>query len=109
MSVTHALANDAVVDLGGSFINTDHDDMLGLVKEFGLTLVNRREDAERQPLSETGYYFAGRAWSEEEVAEHLRPRQRISKLVNETTTAALHHKRFVTGSQDLHLLTRHRG
>lgn len=73
MSVTYALADDAVLELGGALINTDHDDMLGLVKEFGLTLVNRRADTEYQPFPETGYYFAGRAWSEAEIAVCLRP------------------------------------
>jgi monoamine oxidase len=73
LSVTDAVGDGLVADLGGSFINTDHADMRALANEFGLRLFNRSEDAGRFPFPKTGYFFAGKARSEEEVAEKLRP------------------------------------
>ncbi|MDZ4871543.1 MAG: hypothetical protein CLLPBCKN_000931 [Chroococcidiopsis cubana SAG 39.79] len=45
LSVTGAVGEGLVLDLGGHFINTNHADMLGLANEFGLKLFNRNEDA----------------------------------------------------------------
>ncbi|AFZ33173.1 Monoamine oxidase [Gloeocapsa sp. PCC 7428] len=73
LSVTGVVGEGLVIDLGAHFINTDHVDILELVKEFGLSLFNRTEDAQRFPFPETGYYFNGRLRSEAEVATKLRP------------------------------------
>jgi monoamine oxidase len=62
-----------VNDLGGCFVNTDHEDILTLVDELGLELFNRVEDAARSDFPETAYYFDGRAMSEEELVNLLRP------------------------------------
>jgi monoamine oxidase len=72
-SVQGAVGDGLVTDLGGSFINSDHDDMLSLVGEFDLQLFNRLKDARRFPAPRIAYYFDGRRWDEEEVAEALRP------------------------------------
>jgi monoamine oxidase len=72
-SVQGAVGDGLVADLGGSFINSDHDDMLSLASEFDLKLFNRLEDASRFPVPAVAYYFDGRRWDEEEVAEALRP------------------------------------
>jgi monoamine oxidase len=78
-----ALGEGLVTDLGGEFINTDHEDMLALVKEFGLRLFNRVADAKRFPFPETGYYFEGRLHPEDEIAELLRPlAEQISQDAN---------------------------
>ena len=71
LSLTGAIGEGLVTDLGGSFINSNHEDMLRLVQEFGLELFNRIEDAERFAFPETGYFFDGVARSEAEVAEDL--------------------------------------
>jgi monoamine oxidase len=68
-----AVGDGLVTDFGGSFINSDHADMLALVDEFDLQLFNRLKDAKRFPAPETAYYFDGRRRDEEEVAEALRP------------------------------------
>lgn len=73
LSVTDAVGEGLVNDLGGYFINTDHADLLELANEFGLSLFNLNQDAERFPFPEAGYYFDGRIRSEEEVADKLRP------------------------------------
>jgi monoamine oxidase len=62
-----------VNDLGGSFVNTDHEDILALVEEFGLELFDRIADAERAAFPETAYYFDGRAIPEAELLDLLRP------------------------------------
>ncbi len=72
LSVTGAIGEGLVTDLGGEFINSDHEDMLRLVQEFNLELFNRIEDVERFAFPETGYFFDGVARSEAEVAGDLR-------------------------------------
>lgn len=71
---SQAVVNNTLInDLGGSFINTDHADILSLVEEFGLELFNRVEAAEATSFPETAYYFEGRAIAEAELVELLRP------------------------------------
>jgi monoamine oxidase len=72
-SVTGAVGANLVSDLGGHFINSNHEDMLALAEEFGLSLFNRTEDAQRFAFPEVGFYFDGRILSESEIAEALRP------------------------------------
>jgi monoamine oxidase len=73
LSVTGAVGDGLVTDLGGQLINTDHADMLGLVEAFGLRLFNRHEDPALLRFPDTGYSFDGRSRSEAEVADALRP------------------------------------
>lgn len=70
-SVTGAVGEGLVTDLGGELINTDHEDMLVLVREFGLRLFSRVDDAAGFPLPDTAYFFDGQALSEEQVAFDL--------------------------------------
>jgi monoamine oxidase len=80
LSVSGAVGEGLVSDLGGHFINTDHADMLELAKEFGVKLFNRTEDAQRFAFPETGYYFNGKIRFRAEVADKLRPlAQQISR------------------------------
>jgi monoamine oxidase len=72
-SVKGAVGQGLVTDLGGLFINSDHADILSLVKAFRLPLFNRIKNAEQFPFPEVGYYFDGRVIPEAEVAEQLRP------------------------------------
>lgn len=53
------VGENLINDLGECFINTDHDDILALVDEFGLELFDRFEDAARSGLPESAYYFNG--------------------------------------------------
>jgi monoamine oxidase len=66
------VGENLVNDLGGCFINTDHEDILTLVDEFGLELFDRFDDAARSDLPETAYYFNGKAISEDELVDLLR-------------------------------------
>ncbi|MBW4652531.1 MAG: FAD-dependent oxidoreductase [Kaiparowitsia implicata GSE-PSE-MK54-09C] len=72
-SVTGPVGPGLVLDPGGHFINSDHDDILSLADELGLPLFNRVEDAERSPIAATSYYFDGRLRPEAEVAASLAP------------------------------------
>ena len=72
-SVTGPVGPGLVLDPGGHFINTDHDDMLSLAEELGLPLFNRVEDAERSPIAAASYFFDGRLRPEAEVAASLAP------------------------------------
>lgn len=73
LSVTGAVGEGLVTDLGGQLINTNHADMLALAEAFGLPLFNRNEDPALLRFPETGYFFDGRSRSEAEVADALRP------------------------------------
>lgn len=65
-TVSEGLIND----LGATFINREHADILTLVDELGLTL----HDCSAAPqAASTAYYFEGRAIDEAELAEALRP------------------------------------
>lgn len=71
---SRSVVNDKLInDLGGSFVNTDHDDILTLVEELGLELFDRIEDADRSDFPETAFYFDGRAIPEAELVDLLRP------------------------------------
>jgi monoamine oxidase len=72
-SVTGLAGAGLVTDLGGSFINTNHADMLTLVKEFNLDLFNRAEATENSLFPGEGYFFNGQLYPEATVAEKLRP------------------------------------
>jgi monoamine oxidase len=73
------------LDLGGSFVNTDHQDMLTLLKEFGLhgDLFDRLKDAANEPYPPEAFYFDGRHIPEAEVADALR------ELAKQITSDAL--------------------
>jgi monoamine oxidase len=80
-SVTGVAGAELVTDLGGSFINSNHADMLALAKEFNLTLFHRAEATEKSPFPAEGYFFDGKLYPEAEVAEKLRPLAR--QIVND--------------------------
>src|SRR3954453_13569570 len=72
-SLTGAVEPGLVDDIGGSLVNTDHPDMLALIKDFGLKLFDRKADAHRLGLPEVAYFLEGRLVPEPELADALRP------------------------------------
>ena len=70
-SVTGAVGPRLVLDIGGHFINTDHEDMLALADELGLSLYNRNEDTAQSAIPAASYYFDGKLRSEAEVAASM--------------------------------------
>jgi monoamine oxidase len=73
LSVTGAIGKGLVTDLGGEFINSDHEDMLRLVQEFNLELFNCIEDAGRFAFPKTGYFFDGAVEGLGLAMKHFRP------------------------------------
>ena len=70
-SATNLLGPGLVTELGGEFIDTDHEDMLALCKEFELKLWD--VDDSHRTLVKDAYFFGGRAVTEEEVVAAFRP------------------------------------
>lgn len=66
-------AEHLLVERGGELINTDHADMLALINEFSLALFDRRADAAAVAAPAETYYFAGKTWSEGELAGLCQP------------------------------------
>lgn len=62
-----------VIDLGAELINTDHTDMLALVKEFNIALFNKLKDAALSPYPKEAYWFDGVSTSEAQLVSDLRP------------------------------------
>ena len=58
---------DVHPEFGGDFIDSDHAEMLGLVKDFKLELIDLRAEAAAASLQYDLYYFDGRRISEAEI------------------------------------------
>jgi monoamine oxidase len=78
LSALGVVGDGLIVELGGAFINTEHEDMLSLAKELRVGLFDRTKNKGQFPT--VAFYFDGKRRSEEEVAEKLRPlAQQISQ------------------------------
>ena len=66
------LAPDLYTELGGEFIDSDHQDMLQLCSEFGLSLLDTRTEAEAKFVRDS-FYIDGKFYSEREVINALQP------------------------------------
>jgi monoamine oxidase len=58
------------VELGGEFIDSGHEDILNLCREFKLELLDMREDT---GLVDTAYFFGGKHYTDRQVLEALKP------------------------------------
>lgn len=70
-SVHGLLGPGLTTELGGEFINSNHRDMLQLVREFGLELLDSQTDP-GTALREA-YVFGGRHYSEAQIIDAFRP------------------------------------
>ncbi|NCJ06709.1 NAD(P)-binding protein [Synechococcales cyanobacterium C] len=68
-----ALIPGLINDLGGTLINSDHEDMLALIEELDLTLFDRFAAFAEREIPVDFYHLAGQSRSEAEVAELLGP------------------------------------
>jgi monoamine oxidase len=66
------LGADLVTELGGEFIDSNHEDMLNLCKEFGLELLDCEKDAIDNKLKKDSYHFGGKFISEEDVIKEFK-------------------------------------
>jgi monoamine oxidase len=71
-SVEGAIGTGLVSDLGGSLINTNHEDILALTKAFKLKLFDHSQYSAKFSFAPTAYFFDGKLRPEAEVAEKLR-------------------------------------
>jgi monoamine oxidase len=71
-SATGLLAPGLVTELGGEFIDSNHEEMLALVKEFGLELLDVQAPGEEAYVREA-YFFNGMHYTEAQVVEAFRP------------------------------------
>lgn len=65
-----SLNKGQTLEIGGSFIDSGHEDMLELCREFKLELLDMTED---KGLIDTAYYFGGKHYSDREVLDALAP------------------------------------
>lgn len=71
MTLQNLVAPGLHTEAGGEFIDSSHEDMLNLAKEFGLEVLDA-QGGELAGLIENAWYFGGRTRSEAEVAAAVR-------------------------------------
>jgi monoamine oxidase len=71
-SVQGAIGAGLVSDLGGSLVNTNHQDIMALIKAFNLKLFDRKKYTEQFSFPPTAYFFKNKLRPETEIAEKLR-------------------------------------
>ena len=72
LSKKDALAPGLTTEFGGEFIDTNNQDMLDLVKEFGLEMYDTHKDIADNKLNKDVYYFGGRKRTDKEVINQFR-------------------------------------
>lgn len=70
-SVPDLMVKGAVTELGGEYIDSIHADMLGLVQEFGLDLLDLRDEPYAS-MRDT-YFFDGRRYTDEDIVREITP------------------------------------
>ncbi|MFI5135996.1 MAG: flavin monoamine oxidase family protein, partial [Chitinophagales bacterium] len=79
MSVSDMMGDGLWTEMGGEFIDTDHEDMLSLAKKFDLPLLDRAADSEKS-LKEYAYYFQEKHFQSKDLLKELHPfAEKISK------------------------------
>src|SRR4030095_10397057 len=89
MSVAGMMGEGLWTEMGGEFIDSDHEDMLNLVRHFNLPLIDRRSTSELQ-LHEFTYYFDKKYYQLADVLKAIQPvaeqiRRDIDSLSEEIT------------------------
>jgi monoamine oxidase len=74
-SLKNVMGPNLVTEFGGEFVDSDHKDMLALVRRFGLSLIDTFAPSEEK-LNRT-FYFGGAHYSQRQVIEALRPFAKI--------------------------------
>jgi monoamine oxidase len=71
-TATNLLADGLTTELGGEFIDSTHEEMLNLMKEFGLEPLDTRSPAAASLTPET-YFVNGRHYTQEQAARAFVP------------------------------------
>lgn len=72
-SVSDLLGDGNFVNLGGEFVNSDHQDLLSLAGELGIALLDRQADAAASVVDPTAFLVDGAVAEEGRLARQLRP------------------------------------
>jgi monoamine oxidase len=59
-------------EFGGDFIDSDHEDMLALAKEFNIQLIDLEEEMKSKKLTKDIYFFDNRKISEREIIKEFK-------------------------------------
>ena len=70
-TATDVLGPGLYSELGGEFIDSGHEDVLGLAKEFGLQLLDRHGPGEAELRA--GYFFGGRHYTPRQIISEFKP------------------------------------
>lgn len=87
------IAQGITTELGGEFIDSNHEDMLNLVKEFNLELLDFETDIKSNKLIKDTYYFNNRHYSEVELISEFSKYVKLIevdiKLIDEEDESAI--------------------
>jgi len=100
MSVNGMMGDDLWTEMGGEFIDSDHEDMLNLVKHFNLPMIDRREESELA-LEEFAYYFDGQHYHLKDALEALHPYTEQIKKDIDSLSEEISYKKFSSDDQRL--------
>ena len=80
LTKTKKFNHPIIADLGGSYINSDHEDLISLANEFNLPLFNLIEDENKSDLPSSAYFLEDQKLFDSDIASLLRPiAQQISE------------------------------
>jgi monoamine oxidase len=68
-TIKNYFGENITTDIGGEFVDTNHEEIIALAKEFKLEFYDLRTEQ----LTSKTFYFGGRNYSEEELGEALKP------------------------------------
>jgi len=71
-TATDMLGQGLTTELGGEFIDSTHDEIFKLIKEFELPLIDTHVESEKQ-LAHACYYFEGEIVTDEEILQLFLP------------------------------------
>ncbi|HWB27191.1 MAG TPA: FAD-dependent oxidoreductase [Chitinophagaceae bacterium] len=71
-SVADVMGRGLWTEMGGEFIDTDHTEMLNLVKHFNLPVLDRKAPSEI-PLKEYSYYFNKKHYEVKDILDIMHP------------------------------------
>jgi monoamine oxidase len=71
-TATNLLGDGLTTELGGEFIDSNHEEMLALIQEFGLEKIDTRAP-EAASLKPESYFFNGRHYTQDQAAKAFVP------------------------------------
>ncbi|MCW5981882.1 MAG: FAD-dependent oxidoreductase [Bryobacteraceae bacterium] len=72
LSARGYMGEGLVTELGGEFIDSDHFEMLGYAKQFGLELIDTDAPSEKEVIA-NAFYFGGTLYTEAQLTEAVKP------------------------------------